>query len=188
MPVFAAAADAPAQTPKPPVEEVGLPPIFPFEILLTNQLSVPLRLSDSQQERIAASLKKDIDQKIQRYVEQYEKRRAKARSYRFDQNLTRYQMFQMKNNVFDDIRAQLDDLQLEKLDEMIYSGYFAPYAEKGYQTKDMGDIDEVREVTTNENGKKVTEKVIFRKKKTEETKAPEPVKKAVPETQAVAYP
>jgi len=118
---------------KPVIEETVLPPYMPIAERLGNQLSVPLHFSVNQQRRVVKTLKYDIDEPIRKMFEEYEKTREKARRSRFALNDLTQEMFLMKAQIYEDIRPILDELQKERLDHLIYNGYFSMYngANKG---------------------------------------------------------
>ncbi|MFA6583799.1 MAG: hypothetical protein WCS77_05830 [Elusimicrobiaceae bacterium] len=112
---------------KPVIEEVPLPPYSPIAEQLSSQLSVPLHFSQNQRKRVTKAVAHDIDNEIMDLAGEYEKVRGHTRRIRHALNDYNMQMFMLKADMYEDIRPLLDDTQKEKLDHMVYGGYFSMY-------------------------------------------------------------
>lgn len=127
---------------KPAIEETVLPPYMPIAERLANQLSVPLKFSIKQQERVVKTLRYEIDEPIRKLFRNYEEQREKARRNRFELNAITMEMFLMKAQIYEDIRPMLDGLQAERLDHLVYNGYFNMYngSNKGFYVTDHAPL------------------------------------------------
>lgn len=127
---------------KPAIEETVLPPYMPIAERLANQLSVPLKFSIKQQERVVKTLRYEIDEPIRKLFRNYEEQREKARRNRFELNNISMEMFLMKAQIYEDIRPILDGLQAERLDHLVYNGYFNMYngSNKGFYVTDHAPL------------------------------------------------
>ncbi|MDD4005348.1 MAG: hypothetical protein PHW69_09145 [Elusimicrobiaceae bacterium] len=126
-PVLVPTAKIERERTKPVIEETVLPPYMPIADRLANQLSVPLHFSIKQQKRVVKTLRYEIDEPVRKLFQEYEEVRAKARRDRFKLNDMTLGMFLVKAQIYEDIRPLLDALQKERLDNLVYNGYFSMY-------------------------------------------------------------
>lgn len=89
--------------------------------MIVSHLTMPLRFSSKQENRIKSALK-NVEKKFSKLIREHSLAVAEAQKWRFEINDLRYEMNKLNKTVPDVIRPFLDSEQREKFDQMLGLG------------------------------------------------------------------
>ncbi|MFH1619552.1 MAG: hypothetical protein ABIG11_06565 [bacterium] len=109
-----------AQEAAPPQQatEADMPVEAPSADKIVSDISMPLRLSSRQEERIKSALK-SLQKKFRRLDKDFKEASSEARKWRFRANDLRYEMLKLQKTIPDIVRPLLDPEQKERYDAML---------------------------------------------------------------------
>ncbi|OIO00254.1 MAG: hypothetical protein AUJ51_10695 [Elusimicrobia bacterium CG1_02_56_21] len=85
---------------------------------IMSELSISLRLSSKQEERISSAVNKKMAQ-FDKVMKEYDRNSKEEKKWRYKMNANRYEMLKMNRDLPDAIREYLDDEQRQSYDEML---------------------------------------------------------------------